>query len=73
MKIQVRVIRKKVKDNEMFFSKIVSENEIVTLIDVEIGDDVFSQKFFIMLFPVDSICKRSQNRHSSQGFQHIPS
>jgi len=39
-------LRKKVKDNEMVFGKIVSENEKVTLINAEIGDDVFSQKFY---------------------------
>ena len=39
-------LRKKVKENEMVFGKIVSENEKVTLINAEIGDDVFSQKFY---------------------------
>ena len=39
-------IAEKVRANEMIFGRLVSENETVTVIIAEIGDDVFSQEFY---------------------------
>jgi predicted RND superfamily exporter protein len=39
-------ISENVRANEMIFGKLVSENETVTVIIAEIGDDVFSQEFY---------------------------
>jgi len=39
-------IAEKVRANEMIFGRLVSENEKVTVIIAEIGDDVFSQEFY---------------------------
>ncbi|MCD4820360.1 MAG: MMPL family transporter [Candidatus Cloacimonetes bacterium] len=39
-------VAEKVRANEMIFGRLVSEDETVTVIIAEIGDDVFSQKFY---------------------------
>ncbi len=39
-------LSQKVKSNEMVFKRLVSEDETVAVIIAEIGDDVFSQKFY---------------------------
>ena len=39
-------LRQKVRDNEMVFGRLVSEDETVTVIIAEIEDDVFSQEFY---------------------------
>ena len=42
----LREIAEKVRSNEMIFGRLVSQNETVTVIIAEIGDDVFSQEFY---------------------------
>ncbi|MCF7792496.1 MAG: MMPL family transporter [Candidatus Cloacimonetes bacterium] len=39
-------IAEKVRNNEMIFGRLVSQNETVSVIIAEIGDDVFSQEFY---------------------------
>ena len=39
-------LRRKVRNNEMIFGRLVSNDETVTVIVAEIGDDVFSQEFY---------------------------
>ncbi len=39
-------LRKNVKSNEMIYGRLISENEQVTVIIAEIGDDVFTQDFY---------------------------
>lgn len=39
-------LQQKVKSNEMVFGRLVSDNETVSVIIAQIGDDVFSQEFY---------------------------
>lgn len=39
-------LRENVRNNEMVFGRLVSENETVTIVIAEIADDVFSQEFY---------------------------
>ena len=43
---ELQELRRKVRDNEMVFGRLVSTDEIVTVIIARIGDDVFSQEFY---------------------------
>jgi predicted RND superfamily exporter protein len=43
---KLRDMQQKVRDNDMVFGRLVSEDETVTVIIAEIGDDVFSQEFY---------------------------
>lgn len=43
---QLESLREKVRDNDMVFGRLVSENETVTVIIARIADDVFSQDFY---------------------------
>ncbi|MBN1118118.1 MAG: MMPL family transporter [Bacteroidales bacterium] len=43
---ELQELRKNVRENEMVYGRFVSENEQVTIIIAEIGDDVFSQEFY---------------------------
>ncbi len=39
-------IRRNVRDNEMVYKRLVSEDETVTVVSAKIGDDVFSEEFY---------------------------
>ncbi len=39
-------LQQKVRSNEMIFGRLVSENETVSVVIAQIGDDVFSQEFY---------------------------
>ena len=43
---KLQELRRKVRDNEMVFGRLVSTDETVTVIIARIGDDVFSQEFY---------------------------
>lgn len=43
---KLKELQQKVESNEMVFGRLVSENEEVSLIIAQIGDDVFSQDFY---------------------------
>jgi uncharacterized protein len=43
---QLQELAQKVRNNEMVFGRLVSEDETVTVIIAELEDDVFSQKFY---------------------------
>jgi len=45
-KTKLKKLQKEVFDNEMIYGRLVSRDEKVTVIIAEIGDDVFSQKFY---------------------------
>ena len=45
-KEKLKELRKKVRDNDMIFGRLVSNDEKVSIIVAEIGDSVFSQKFY---------------------------
>ena len=45
-------LKKKVEDNEMVFGRLVSDDETVTVIIAEIGDDVFTQDFYDKILKV---------------------
>ncbi len=43
---KLKDMQQKVRDNDMVFGRLVSDDETVTVIIAEIGDDVFSQEFY---------------------------
>ncbi len=43
---KLQALREKVRSNEMVFGRLVSTDEMVTVIVARIGDDVFSQEFY---------------------------
>ncbi len=43
---KLKILQQNVKNNEMVYGRLVSENEKVTVIIAEIKDDVFSQEFY---------------------------
>ncbi len=43
---KIKALQAKVRSNEMVFGRLVSDNETVTVIIAEIGNDVFSQEFY---------------------------
>ena len=43
---KLKQLQENVRSNEMIFGRLVSDNEKVTIIIAEIGDDVFSQPFY---------------------------
>ncbi|MFW6103592.1 MAG: efflux RND transporter permease subunit [Bacteroidota bacterium] len=48
----IRKIQKLVRDNDMVYERIVSEDETVTIVVAEIEDDVFTQEFYQQLLDI---------------------
>ncbi len=46
---KLEALRQKVRSNEMVYGRLVSTDETVTVIIARIGDDVFSQEFYLEL------------------------
>ncbi|MFW6327165.1 MAG: efflux RND transporter permease subunit [Bacteroidota bacterium] len=51
-KEKIRQIQKNVRDNDMVYERIVSEDETVTIVVAEIEDDVFTQEFYQQLLSI---------------------
>ncbi|MEF8809682.1 MAG: efflux RND transporter permease subunit, partial [Bacteroidales bacterium] len=49
---EIRKIQKRVRDNDMVYERIVSEDETVTIVVAEIEDDVFTQEFYQQLLDI---------------------
>ncbi len=49
---ELKSLQEKVRNNEMIFGRLVSENEKVTIIIAEIKDDVFTQDFYTKILEV---------------------
>ncbi len=57
-KEKLKKLQESVRNNEMVFGRLVSENEQVTIIIAEIGDDVFTPEFYDEILKV---AKMSEN------------
>lgn len=49
---KIKQIQKNVRDNDMVYERIVSEDETVTIVVAEIEDDVFTQEFYQQLLNI---------------------